>query len=169
MDKLRALSHFVACAEAGSFSGAARRLELSVPSVHKLVTALEKSLGIRLFQRSSRGLTLTASGETYLEACRPLLAELVKQPVLSQLDGLTVQLRTRDELDDEAARLIATSPYLRNIRGLVTAFDIGEAGAAALASSENFGKLERFAPDAGYLTEAAIRSLGAAGWFKNLR
>ena len=76
MDKLRALSHFVACAEAGSFSGAARRLELSVPSVHKLVTALEKSLGIRLFQRSSRGLTLTASGETYLEACRPLLAEL---------------------------------------------------------------------------------------------
>ena len=77
MDKLRALSHFVACAEEGSFSGAARRLGLSVPSVHKLVTALEQSLGIRLFQRSSRGLTLTASGETYLEACRPLLAELV--------------------------------------------------------------------------------------------
>ena len=61
MDKLRALSHFVACAEEGSFSGAARRLELSAPSVHKLVTALEQSLGIRLFQRSSRGLTLTAS------------------------------------------------------------------------------------------------------------
>ena len=77
MDKLRALTHFVACAEEGSFSGAARRLELSAPSVHKLVTALEQSLGIRLFLRSSRGLTLTASGETYLEACRPLLAELV--------------------------------------------------------------------------------------------
>jgi len=76
MDKLRALGHFIACAEEGSFSGAARRLELSVPSVHKLVNSLEQSLGIALFQRSSRGLTLTASGETYLEACRPLLAEL---------------------------------------------------------------------------------------------
>ena len=49
MDKLRALSHFVACAEEGSFSGAARRLELSVPSVHKLVTALEQASALAYF------------------------------------------------------------------------------------------------------------------------
>jgi LysR family transcriptional regulator for bpeEF and oprC len=77
MDKLRALSYFVACAEEGSFAGAARRLERSVPAVQKLVTALEHSLGIRLFERSVRGLTLTASGQTYLESCRPLIAELM--------------------------------------------------------------------------------------------
>ena len=76
MDTLRALGHFIACAEEGSFSGAARRLELSVPSVHKLVNSLEQSLGIALFQRSSRGLTLTANGDADLEACGPLLAEL---------------------------------------------------------------------------------------------
>jgi LysR family transcriptional regulator for bpeEF and oprC len=77
MDKLRALGYFVACADEGSFAGAARRLEVSAPAVHKLVTVLEQSLGIRLFERSVRGLTLTGSGQAYLEACRPLLAELV--------------------------------------------------------------------------------------------
>jgi len=77
MDKLRALGYFVACAEEGSFAGAARRLEVSVPAVHKLVTVLEQSLGIHLFERSVRGLALTGSGQAYLEACRPLLAELL--------------------------------------------------------------------------------------------
>jgi LysR family transcriptional regulator, regulator for bpeEF and oprC len=77
MDKLRALHYFVAAAEEGSFAGASRLLEVSVPAVQKLVTLLERSLGIRLFERSVRGVTLTASGQTYLEACHPLLAELV--------------------------------------------------------------------------------------------
>ena len=76
MDKLRALGYFVSCAEEGSFAGAARRLDVSVPAVHKLVTVLERSLGMPLFERSVRGLALTASGQAYLEACRPLLAEL---------------------------------------------------------------------------------------------
>ncbi|MFO1217197.1 MAG: LysR family transcriptional regulator [Burkholderiaceae bacterium] len=76
MDKLRALGYFVTCAEEGSFAGAARRLELSVPAVQKLVSALERQLGAVLFERNVRGLTLTTSGQNYLEACRPLLAEL---------------------------------------------------------------------------------------------
>lgn len=77
MDKMRALGYFVASAEEGSFAGAARRLELSVPAVQKMVTALEKSLGVRLFERHVRGLTLTASGQTYLEACSAPFAELL--------------------------------------------------------------------------------------------
>lgn len=76
MDKLRALQYFVAAADARSFAGAARQLDVSVPSIHKLVTSLESQLGIRLFDRSVRGLTLTASGAAYLESCRPLLDEL---------------------------------------------------------------------------------------------
>src|SRR5688572_18777719 len=76
MDKLRALHYFVTAAERGSFTAAARRFEVSVPAVAKLVTALEKSLGARLVNRAARGLTLTADGESYLEACRPLLQEL---------------------------------------------------------------------------------------------
>ena len=76
MDKLRALQYFVASAEAGSFTAAARHLELSVPAVQKLVIALERSLVVTLFERTTRGLTLTSSGASYLESCRPLLLEL---------------------------------------------------------------------------------------------
>src|SRR5688572_16514553 len=76
MDKLRALQYFVAAAEKGSLTAAARRFEVSVPAVAKLVTSLDKSLGVRLVNRAARGLTLTADGESYLEACRPLLQEL---------------------------------------------------------------------------------------------
>ncbi len=76
MDRLRALQYFVASAEEGSFAGAARRLDVSVPSVHRMVTALERTLGIALFDRSAQGLAPTASGARYLDACRPLLDEL---------------------------------------------------------------------------------------------
>lgn len=76
MDRLRSLQYFIACAEEGSFSAVARRLEVSVPAVAKLVGALERHLGVALFERSPQGLTLTAAGEAYLESCRPAVAAL---------------------------------------------------------------------------------------------
>jgi len=78
MDKLRSLQYFVASAEASSFSGAARQLGVSVAAVAKLVTVLERQLGIRLFERHAHGLALTAGGGSYLEACRPVLAQLAE-------------------------------------------------------------------------------------------
>ena len=76
MDKLRALQYFVTAAEEGSLSGAARRLDVSLPAVAKLVSGLERSLGTVLFDRGARGLSLTSAGETYLAACEPLLEQL---------------------------------------------------------------------------------------------
>ena len=76
MDKLRALQFFIAAAEEHSFSGASRRLDVSVPAVSKLVSALEHSLGVDLFHRTARGLTLTSHGESYLGACQPLFDQL---------------------------------------------------------------------------------------------
>ena len=78
MDKLRALQYFVAAADGGSLSGAARAFDVSVPAVAKLVGALERELGVALFDRTTHGLTLTARGQTYLESCRPLLERLVE-------------------------------------------------------------------------------------------
>lgn len=78
MDKLRALEYFVAAAHEKSFSGAARRLGVSVTAVAKLVASLEKTLGVLLFERSSHGLTLTAAGGSYLDACLPALAQLTE-------------------------------------------------------------------------------------------
>jgi DNA-binding transcriptional LysR family regulator len=76
MDKFRALEYFVAAAQERSFSGAARRLEVSVPAVSKMITVLERSLGVSLFDRAPQGLTLTADGARYLESCQPLLEQL---------------------------------------------------------------------------------------------
>jgi DNA-binding transcriptional LysR family regulator len=76
MDKLRALQYFVAAADERSFTGAARRLEVSIPAIAKLIAAFERTLGARLFERTPQGLTLTADGESYLDACRPLLEQL---------------------------------------------------------------------------------------------
>lgn len=76
MNKLRAIQYFIAAAEEGSFAGAGRRLEVSVPAVQKLLGALERELGVSLFERSVYGVRLTTSGTAYLDCCRPLLGEL---------------------------------------------------------------------------------------------
>jgi DNA-binding transcriptional LysR family regulator len=76
MDKLKALEYFVASVEEGSFARAARRLEISMPAVQKVVGALEHALGMTLLERGARGVRLTASGSEYLDRCRALLAEL---------------------------------------------------------------------------------------------
>ncbi|TMG79319.1 MAG: LysR family transcriptional regulator, partial [Betaproteobacteria bacterium] len=59
MDKLRALHYLKSAAAERSFSGAGRVLGVSVPAVAKMVTALEKDLGIKIFHRTTHGLALT--------------------------------------------------------------------------------------------------------------
>jgi DNA-binding transcriptional LysR family regulator len=76
MDKLRAIQYFMAAAESGSFTGAARQLEVSVPAVQKLVGALECALGATLFERSAKGVRLTQGGSDYLDCCHLLVDEL---------------------------------------------------------------------------------------------
>ena len=66
MEPLNHLESFVQSAESGSFSAAARRLGLTPAAVSKNVARLETRLGVRLFQRSTRRLTLTESGERFL-------------------------------------------------------------------------------------------------------
>jgi len=77
MDRLRAIEYFVCAAREGSVSAAARRLGVTVPAVSRLLTSLERSLGARLFDRGSSGLTLTTSGREYLDACAPALECIV--------------------------------------------------------------------------------------------
>lgn len=76
MDRMRSLRYFVETARAGSLSGAARALAVSVPAVTKGLNQLEQELRVRLFDRSPRGLTLTGAGSSYLEACLPALEQL---------------------------------------------------------------------------------------------
>lgn len=70
------LQCFVESADTGSFSAAGRRLALTSAAVGKNVTSLENQLGVRLFQRSTRKLTLTESGALFLEEVRSGLATI---------------------------------------------------------------------------------------------
>ncbi len=76
MDRLEAMSILVTAVEAGSLSGAARRLGTPLPTVSRKVSELEAHLKARLLNRSSRHLTLTDAGEAYLAACRRILEEV---------------------------------------------------------------------------------------------
>jgi DNA-binding transcriptional LysR family regulator len=66
MESLANLESFVRSAESGSFSAAARRLALTPAAISRNVAQLERNLGVRLFQRSTRGLTLSEAGERFL-------------------------------------------------------------------------------------------------------
>jgi DNA-binding transcriptional LysR family regulator len=76
VETLNSIECFVRSAEAGSFSEAARRLGLTAAAVGKNVAKLEKGLGVRLFQRSTRSLTLTEAGARFLDEVRGGLATI---------------------------------------------------------------------------------------------
>ncbi|MET4689493.1 LysR family transcriptional regulator [Sinorhizobium fredii] len=68
METLANLESFVKSAETSSFSEAARRLALTPAAVSRNVGMLERNLGVRLFQRSTRKLVLTEAGERFLQS-----------------------------------------------------------------------------------------------------
>lgn len=70
------MAAFVLAVDCGSFSAAARALDLTPSALSKLVTRLENRLGVRLLNRSTRRLSLTAEGEVYLERSRRILEEI---------------------------------------------------------------------------------------------
>jgi DNA-binding transcriptional LysR family regulator len=64
---------FVAVAQAGTLTAAARELQLPTSTVSRALTRLEKRLGVLVVQRGPRGLVLTDSGKEYLQSCRHAL------------------------------------------------------------------------------------------------
>ena len=75
-DKLQALRLFVRVARSGSFSAAARELDLSQPSVSRIIAALEKDVGAALITRTTRAVALTDVGNDYLTRVEAILASL---------------------------------------------------------------------------------------------
>ncbi len=76
MDRLHELEVFVAVADAGGFAKAGTRLRLSPPAVTRAISALEERLGARVFNRTTRSLTITDVGQRFLESARRILSDL---------------------------------------------------------------------------------------------
>lgn len=76
MDSIGALKVFSCAAELRSFTDAGQQLGLSSSAIGKAVARLEKKLGVRLFNRSTRSITLTQEGQQFLESCRRIFAEI---------------------------------------------------------------------------------------------
>jgi DNA-binding transcriptional LysR family regulator len=78
MDRFHELAAFVAVVETGGFSAAARRLGDAQSAISKSVSALEKRLGVQLFNRTTRSVTVTDRGRQYYERTKPLLDEMAQ-------------------------------------------------------------------------------------------
>ena len=101
MDKLKAMTTFVQIADAGSLSAAARQHGQSLPAVVRSLAALEGELGVRLFNRTTRRISLTDEGRQYLQSCRGVLAALHD-----------AEAALKDEANEPAGQLVITAPVL---------------------------------------------------------
>src|SRR5689334_15437691 len=76
MDRLQSMRVFQQVVDEGGFAAAARKLDLTPAAVTRLVSDLEKHLGVRLLQRTTRRLSLTPAGEAYLGRVRTILGDI---------------------------------------------------------------------------------------------
>jgi DNA-binding transcriptional LysR family regulator len=114
MDRLDAMSAFVAVADLNGFAPAARRLKISPSAVTRLVASLEQRLGISLLHRTTRSMALTDAGRRYLERSRRILAEVAEAEGSARAEQLV-----------PSGRLVVTAPAAfgrRHVGPLVTAY-----------------------------------------------
>ena len=88
MDKLRAMAAFVQIVEKGSLTAAAEALDTSLPSTVRTLAALERSLGARLLNRTTRRIALTDEGRAYYDRARRILGDVADvEAAVSQKQG----------------------------------------------------------------------------------
>ncbi len=95
MGNLSGIETFVQVAESLSFTDAGRVLEMSSSGIGKSIARLEKRLRVKLLNRTTRSVSLTAEGELYLDRCKRILAELAaaEDELTSHADSPSGRLR----------------------------------------------------------------------------
>ncbi len=83
MDRIEAMTAFVTASDLGSLAGASRRLGRSPAAVTRAVAALERLVGTRLLNRTTRVVRLTEAGERYIASCRRILADLQEAELMA--------------------------------------------------------------------------------------
>ena len=112
-ERLKGIATFVAVAEAGSFTAAAQRLNLTNSAVGKSIARLEERLGSRLFERSTRRLRLTDAGHAYRQVCVQVLEDLEAAERVLASDDAVPSGRLRVDLPATFGRLRAWPALLQ--------------------------------------------------------
>lgn len=129
MDRLTAMQAFVEVARSGSFTATADRLSMSRAMVTRHVAEMEKWMGMRLLQRTTRSVTLTDAGEQCLRRCLQVLALVEEvEDEIRPLDGkLRGQLRLTSSMSFGHAQLAsAISDFLALHPALKIDLDVGD-------------------------------------------
>jgi LysR family nitrogen assimilation transcriptional regulator len=113
--ELRHIRYFVGVSEAGSLLKASARLHIAQPALGQQIAALEHHLGARLFDRSSRGVTLTSAGKAFLEHAKVLLADVERARAAVRESSTAPSGEVAIGLPTTVA-LIATVPILQACR-----------------------------------------------------
>lgn len=101
MDKLEAMSIVLLTVEKGSLTAAAKALNMPLPTVSRKVSELETHLGVKLLQRSTRRLTLTDAGQSYVSGVRRIMEEIEE-----------VERTASGEYTTPRGELVLTAPLL---------------------------------------------------------
>jgi DNA-binding transcriptional LysR family regulator len=140
---LRALRYFAAVADTGHMTRAAERLGIQQPPLSQQIKTLERTLGLQLFKRHPRGVTLTESGRLFLAEARRLLddAEAMRARMKRVADGQAGVLRVGFTSSAAAHRFVPDA--LRAFRQLYPAVELQlrEANAADLTEALVAGRL----------------------------
>jgi len=95
MDRLATMEAFVLVVDTGSFSAAARRLNVGQPAVSKTIAQLEDRLGVKLLARTTRGLTATEAGLNFYERARRSIDEAEEAELSARTAGSSLTGRLR--------------------------------------------------------------------------
>ncbi|ARN19943.1 LysR substrate-binding domain-containing protein [Piscinibacter gummiphilus] len=106
MDQLLALRVFVRIAESGAFSKAADAMNIPRPTVTKLVQDLERHLGTRLLQRTTRRVSVTPEGAAYYERATRLIADLQEMDEQAAQSRAQARGRLRVDIGSVLANMI---------------------------------------------------------------
>lgn len=118
MELLQSMRLFARLAELGSFTKAAESLDIGRPQVTRYIQELETSLGVRLFQRTTRKVALTAEGERFYERVQEILADISAATTMFDRSGATLAGRLRVDIPTAFAQL----KFIKSLKEFTAAY-----------------------------------------------
>lgn len=115
MDKLTCMKTFCQVVKEGNFSSAARKLNISKVMVSRSIGYLEEDLGTRLFQRTTRKMSLTDNGTAYYERCQALIDEFDALDITMKDNAQSIKGKLRIAAPSEAFTALYLLPFFRQL------------------------------------------------------